>query len=134
MKLQREMAAPTADVCTAPTPAGIESPAGIETPAATEPRTETATETAAPVSRSTEVGTHAATPIAPAPEIVVRLDGRPCPVPHGTTLAGLVASLGHAPNAVSTAVNGLFVARAERATRVLQPDDAVVLFQPIVGG
>jgi sulfur carrier protein len=66
--------------------------------------------------------------------IRVQLDGQPHPLPPGTTLAALVAAQGHAPNAVSTAVNGLFVARAQRDTCVLQPDDAVLLFQPIVGG
>lgn len=66
--------------------------------------------------------------------IELLLDGRPHAVPAGTTLAGLVASLGHAPNQVTTAVDGLFVARAQRETRVLQPGQTVALFQPIVGG
>lgn len=66
--------------------------------------------------------------------ITVQLDGRPVPLAAGTTLAGLVEQLGHAPQAVSTAVNGLFVARGQRADCLLQPDDAVLLFQPIVGG
>jgi len=66
--------------------------------------------------------------------ISVQLDGRPHPLPPGTTLAALVAAQGHAANAVSTAVNGLFVARGQRDTCVLQTDDAVLLFQPIVGG
>lgn len=64
----------------------------------------------------------------------LQLDGRPHAVPAGTTLAALVASLGHAPSAVGTAVNGAFVARAERESRALQPGDAVLLFQPITGG
>ncbi len=63
----------------------------------------------------------------------IELDGRPHAVPPGTTLAELVGALGHAPEAVTTAVNGAFVARGARAL-VLQPGDAVVLFQPIVGG
>jgi sulfur carrier protein len=46
----------------------------------------------------------------------------------------LVESLGHAPNKVSTAVNGLFVARGLRQACLLQTGDAVLLFQPIVGG
>lgn len=49
-------------------------------------------------------------------------------------MADLVAELGHAPEAVSTAVNGDFVARGQRAARVLAQDDVVLLFQPIVGG
>ena len=66
--------------------------------------------------------------------IVVHLDGQPHRVPLGTTLADLVEQLGHAPQAVSTAVNGEFVARATRQSRQLAADDVVLLFQPIVGG
>jgi sulfur carrier protein len=65
---------------------------------------------------------------------VVCLDGLPHPVPAGSTLADLVASAGHAPDAVATAVGGDFVPRGQRAARVLRADDAVLLFQPIVGG
>lgn len=65
--------------------------------------------------------------------VTVQLDGRPCEVAPGTTLAQLVQSLGHAANAVSTAVNGRFVARGQR-DRVLRANDVVLLFQPIVGG
>ena len=66
-------------------------------------------------------------------QITIQLDGQPHRVPAGTTLADLVAALGHEPQAVSTAVNGEFVARAARQ-RVLAEGDAVLLFQPIVGG
>lgn len=66
--------------------------------------------------------------------IELTLDGRLHWVPIKTTLAFLVASLGHVPDKVSTAVNGLFVARAERDACVLEKGDAVLLFQPIVGG
>jgi sulfur carrier protein len=66
--------------------------------------------------------------------IALALDGRPHSVPAGTSVAGLVAALGHAPNKVTTAVNGLFVARGQRDTCLLQPGDAVLLFQPIEGG
>ena len=62
------------------------------------------------------------------------LDGKPHAVPAGCTLAALVTTLGHAPNQVSTAVNGLFVPRGQREACLLQPGDAVLLFQPIVGG
>jgi sulfur carrier protein len=64
----------------------------------------------------------------------VLLDGQPRELPEGTTLAALVASLDQAPDKVTTAVNGLFVPRSEREHHVLQPGDAVLLFQPIVGG
>jgi sulfur carrier protein len=66
--------------------------------------------------------------------ITVQLGGRPHALSAGSHLAELVASLGHTPNAVSTAVNGLFVARGRREACVLQEGDAVLLFQPIVGG
>jgi sulfur carrier protein len=66
--------------------------------------------------------------------IALLLDGRPCSVPVGTTLGALVAGLAHAPNEVATAVNGLFVRRDQRDACMLQPGDAVLLFQPITGG
>ena len=66
--------------------------------------------------------------------IVVRLLGQPHRLASGTTLAQLVSALGHAPAAVTTAVNGMFVARGQRDTCVLRPDDSVLLFEPIVGG
>jgi sulfur carrier protein len=66
--------------------------------------------------------------------IELRLDDRPHRVPAGTTLAALVQQLGHAPRDVGTALNGRFVARAQRDACSLHPGDAVLLFQPIVGG
>ena len=65
--------------------------------------------------------------------VTIQLDDQPKHVPAGTTLAELVAALCHAPQAVSTAVNGAFVARTAR-DRVLAEGDTVLLFQPIVGG
>lgn len=66
--------------------------------------------------------------------IALTLDGKPHQVAAGSTLGALVNSLDHAPTKVSTAVNGMFVPRGERAQCVLQDGDAVLLFQPIVGG
>mgnify|MGYP001438223175 FL=1 len=66
--------------------------------------------------------------------ITVLLDGTPRELPEGTTLAVLVAELGHAPGAVGTAVNGRFVARAQRDEHRLASGDAVLFFQAIVGG
>ena len=66
--------------------------------------------------------------------VALTLDGKPHTAPAGTTLAALVAALDHAPAKVSTAVNGLFVPRGQRQECVLQDGDAVLLFQPIVGG
>lgn len=52
----------------------------------------------------------------------------------GLSLAALLAAHGHAPHAVATAVNGRFVPRHAREGQLLQPGDAVLLFQPITGG
>lgn len=70
----------------------------------------------------------------PPRNVAIQVDGAPREVAAGTTLAQLVDALGHAPQAVSTAVNAQFVARAARHNRVLQAGDQVLLFQPIVGG
>ncbi|MET4576423.1 sulfur carrier protein ThiS [Ottowia thiooxydans] len=67
------------------------------------------------------------------PVVTIQLDGQAHEVPQGSTLAQLVKALGHEEKAVSTAVNGDFVARSAR-DRVLNKGDAVLLFQPIVGG
>ena len=66
--------------------------------------------------------------------ITVALDGQPHALPAGTTLAELVSLLGHAPVGVTTAINGVFVPREQRHDCVLTDADAVLLFQPIVGG
>ena len=66
--------------------------------------------------------------------IRVQLDGQPCALPEHATLATLVATAGHAPEAVGTAVNGTFVPRGARAERTLHDGDAVLFFHPIVGG
>jgi sulfur carrier protein len=66
--------------------------------------------------------------------VEVSVGGQPHAVPVGSTLAALVAALGHRPDTVATAVNGVFVPRAARAARVLAPGDSVLLFQRIVGG
>lgn len=50
------------------------------------------------------------------------------------TLAELIRELGHAPDSVATALNGEFVARGQRADRVLRDGDRVTCFQAITGG
>lgn len=50
------------------------------------------------------------------------------------TLAELIGELGHAPEGVATALNGEFVARGQRAERVLRDGDRVTCFQAITGG
>jgi sulfur carrier protein len=71
--------------------------------------------------------------LAPKAAVAIRLDGQPRFVPAGTTLAEVVAALGHEPQAVSTAVNEQFVPRGARG-QALAEGDSVMLFQPIVGG
>lgn len=66
--------------------------------------------------------------------VTVHLEGRGCRLARGSTLADLLRLLGHAPEAITTAVNGEFVARALRASQVLRDGDEILLFQPIVGG
>ena len=64
----------------------------------------------------------------------ITVNGESRDLAEGTTLADLVAALGQAPQALATAVNGEFVARAARDNVQLQPGDAVFTFQPITGG
>ena len=64
----------------------------------------------------------------------ITLNGEPRPIADGQTLADLVAALGQPPQALATAVNGEFVARAARGETLLRDGDAVFTFQPITGG
>ena len=66
--------------------------------------------------------------------INITLNGETRAVPSGISLAGLITSLGHTPQALATAVNQIFVPRTEREKRVLADGDAVFTFQPITGG
>ncbi len=68
------------------------------------------------------------------PTINITLNGTPRCEPSGTSLADLITSLGHTPQALATAVNQIFVPRTDRQTRLLQDGDAVFTFQPITGG
>ncbi len=52
----------------------------------------------------------------------------------GLTLTQLLQQQGLAPESVATAVNAQFVPRHARGLTQLQPGDAVVVIQPIVGG
>ncbi|MCC2632574.1 sulfur carrier protein ThiS [Ramlibacter sp.] len=64
----------------------------------------------------------------------ITLNGEPRTIAEGETLADLVTALGQPPQALATAVNGEFVARAARAATPLKEGDAVFTFQPITGG
>ena len=67
-------------------------------------------------------------------ELQVQVDGKPHAVAACGTLADLVASLGHDPKTIATAVNGEFVARGRRGEHYLRHGDRVNCFQAIVGG
>ena len=66
--------------------------------------------------------------------ITLTINGESRQEPSGISLAGLIASLGHSPQGLATAVNQVFVPRHEREARVLVEGDAVFTFQPITGG
>ena len=64
----------------------------------------------------------------------ILVNGQPHTSAAHDTLADLIGRLGHAPESVATALNGEFVARGERASRVLCDGDKVTCFQAITGG
>ena len=66
--------------------------------------------------------------------INVTLNGQSRTEPVGISLAALIASLGHTPQSLATAINQHFVTRDARAARILVHGDAVTTFQPITGG
>jgi sulfur carrier protein len=66
--------------------------------------------------------------------ISITLNGEARTVPVGISLAELIASLGHTPQSLATAINQHFVPRDARAARILVDGDAIMTFQPITGG
>jgi sulfur carrier protein len=70
----------------------------------------------------------------PAALIPITLNGDPELVPAGCTIEALLRRHHITPGDVGTALNGEFVPRAQRTTRLLQRGDEVTCFQPIVGG
>ena len=69
------------------------------------------------------------------PPITVHTDQGPVSVPAGTTVAALLQQLpGLRIEVVATAVNGDFVARHQRAARLLVDGDTLLCFAPITGG
>jgi sulfur carrier protein len=71
-------------------------------------------------------------------DLTLTLDGQPFRVTPGTSLADLLAQHPSTrdlpPERYATAINGRFIARAQRLSQPLQGGDAVTLFQAIVGG
>jgi sulfur carrier protein len=53
---------------------------------------------------------------------------------EGLSVAALLAEQGTAPDAVATAVNGVFVPRGRRDTTLIRPGDELTLIQAITGG
>jgi sulfur carrier protein len=68
------------------------------------------------------------------PEPTIRVNDDWLPWSPGDHVAGVLDRIGAQPLAVATAVNGTFVARAERARTLLQPGDTLTVFKAIVGG
>ena len=66
--------------------------------------------------------------------IAIHLNNGRLQLEEGATLAMLIAFLDKPPQALATAVNGDFVARDQRAARVLCDGDVVTTFEPITGG
>lgn len=66
--------------------------------------------------------------------ISITLNGEARTEPIGISLADLIASLGHTPQSLATAINQHFVPRDARAARSLAHGDAITTFQPITGG
>lgn len=67
-------------------------------------------------------------------DITITLNGTPQTLAPASTLADLIDTTGQLPQALSTAVNGDFVARESRSSHHLKTGDAVFTFQPITGG
>lgn len=70
--------------------------------------------------------------------IIIRTDRGDLSLPAGSTLADAVdvilQSSARQAESVATAVNGIFVARQDRAQHCLESGDAVLCFSPITGG
>ncbi len=64
----------------------------------------------------------------------VFLNGTATPCESGCTLAQLLDRCNIAATQCATAINGVFVARDQRALTVLNDNDQVMTFEPITGG
>jgi thiamine biosynthesis protein ThiS len=67
-------------------------------------------------------------------QINIFFNGRVQTLSQETSLADFIELQGLAQTACATAVNGQFVARADRIRYVLKPQDQVMTFEPITGG
>jgi sulfur carrier protein len=67
-------------------------------------------------------------------EPFIQVNEQRLPWRDGEHVAALLERLGTPPEAVATALNGCFVARAQRAATPLAPGDVLTVFRPIGGG
>ena len=66
--------------------------------------------------------------------VPVTLNGEPCDLPDGSTLAQAVAELTRAPSGVAAAVNGEVVPRRSWAVTALRDGDQVEVVTAVQGG
>ena len=66
--------------------------------------------------------------------VAVTVNGRPHRIADRSSVAALLAQMGHAPESVAVAVNAQFVPRSLHGGHLLREGDQVTCFQPIVGG
>jgi sulfur carrier protein len=71
---------------------------------------------------------------APVKGVPITVNGEPREVHAGATIESLLAQMNIEPDSTATALNGEFVPRAQRTTKILLPGDAVTCIQPITGG
>ena len=62
------------------------------------------------------------------------LNQQPRPWREGLNVADLLVEQGRAPDAVATAINGVFLPRARREATLIHAGDELTLIQPITGG
>jgi sulfur carrier protein len=62
------------------------------------------------------------------------VNGESMQIEDGSSLADVISQLKLTAEQCATAVNGQFVSRNERASRLLFADDHIMTFEPITGG
>ena len=62
------------------------------------------------------------------------VNGEAMQIEDGSSLADVISQLKLTAEQCATAVNGQFVSRNERASRLLFADDHIMTFEPITGG
>lgn len=62
------------------------------------------------------------------------VNGESMHIEDGSSLADVISQLKLTAEQCATAVNGQFISRNERASRLLFADDHIMTFEPITGG